>query len=224
MAAANAQKNWFAIGVSIVVVVVLVALGGLVFWLNNQATAPGAAPEGDIINSETGAISFGEGDDTVATYIDFMCPVCNQFEQAYGEQLQTGAANDDITLEIHPIAILNHMSQNTDYSSRSAGAMYCVAAEAPDSALDFMALLFENQPTEQSAGLTDDQLSAFADQAGAAGAADCIADGTYMKFVEDRTPETPPNANGQIGTPTVTINGERIENSDAQARFAELLG
>ena len=66
MAAAKSNTNWFAIGVSIAVVVVLVAIGGLVVFLNNQATSPGAAPKAnDTFNSETGAISFGDGEDTI---------------------------------------------------------------------------------------------------------------------------------------------------------------
>src|SRR5690606_19045280 len=141
-------------------------------------------------------------EDEVDTYVDFMCPICGDFENAYGEQLQTAAANDEITLNIHPISILNRASQGTDYSSRAASAMYCVAAEEPDAALDFFNSLFENQPAEGTPGLSDDELTALAEEAGAAGAAECIADGTYMKFSEDQVAETPPNPEtGQVGTP-----------------------
>jgi protein-disulfide isomerase len=219
MAAAKSNTNWFAVGISIAVVVVLVVLGGLVIFLNNQATAPGTAPQSEIIDSETGAISFGTGEDEIDTFVDFMCPVCGQFEDSYGETLQAAAANDDITLNIHPVAILDHLSQGTEYSSRSASAMYCVAAEAPESALDFFNLLFTNQPEESSPGLTDDELAALAKQAGADAAADCIADGTYMKYVGDQT-----TAQDIGGTPTVEVNGERIDNSDIATRFAEILG
>lgn len=223
MASATGRTNWFAIGISAAVVVVLVALGGFVVFLNNQATAPGAAPQASGINAETGAITFGEGETDVATYIDFMCPVCGDFEAAYGEDLRAAAEGGDITLSVHPVSILDARS-STEYSSRAASALYCVAEEAPDSALDFMKALFDNQPTEGSAGLTDEQMIAFADETGASAAADCISDGSYKKFVKDRTPETPANANGQIGTPTVTIDGERIENSDIGTQFATILG
>ncbi|MGW8483298.1 DsbA family protein [Microbacterium sp. NPDC055903] len=225
-AAAQSKPNWFVIGVSAAVVVVLVAIGGLVVFLNNQATAPGVAPESSaIVDSETGAISFGEGETTVDTYIDFMCPICGQFEDAYGEALQTAAANDDITLRIHPISILNAQSQGTEYSSRAASAMYCVASEAPDSALAFMNLLFENQPGEGTAGLTDDQLIAYAEEVGAGAAADCITDGTYKAYSEDQVDNTPPDpTTGRVGTPTVAIDGERIDNGDIATRFAEILG
>ncbi|HWV50410.1 MAG TPA: thioredoxin domain-containing protein [Microbacterium sp.] len=226
MAAAQGKTNWFAIWISAAVVVVLVALGGVVVFLNNQATAPGAAPEtAGIVNGETGAISFGEGDTTIDTYVDFMCPICGDFEDAYGAALQDAAANDTITLNIHPISILDGASQGTEYSSRAASAMYCVASESPDTALDFFNLLFENQPEENTTGLTDEQLAGFAEQAGAGAAADCIADGTYMKFAQDQVEQTPPDPEtGRVGTPTVAIDGERISNADIGTRLAEILG
>ncbi|MEV4775708.1 DsbA family protein [Microbacterium sp. LTA6] len=225
MAAAKGNTtNWFAIWISIAVVVVLVGLGGLVVFLNNMATAPGAAPKSDIVNEETGAISFGTGEDVVDTYVDFMCPACNAFEGQFGEQLQSAAADNEITLNIHPISILDRLSQNTNYSTRAANAAYCVAEDAPDAFLDFFNLLYANQPAENSTGLTDDELAAFAEQAGSAGAADCIADGTFSDFVADRTPETPPGPQG-ISTPTVTINGERLDlQAGGAAELAKLLG
>ncbi|MBO0980445.1 thioredoxin domain-containing protein [Microbacterium sp. SD291] len=206
MAAAKSKTNWFAIWVSVVVVVVLVGLGAVVVILNNQATAPGPAPESALINEETGAISFGEGKDEVDTYVDFMCPICGDFEAQYGESLQTAAANGDITLNVHPVSILDRLSQNTKFSTRAAGSMYCVAEEAPDAALDYFNLLFQNQPAENSAGLSDDELAALAEQAGAGAAADCIADGTYMSFVGAQT-----QAHEIQGTPTVEVNGKRLD-------------
>lgn len=206
MAAAKSNTNWFAIGVSIAVVVVLVAIGGLVVFLNNQATAPGVAPKSDIINEETGAISFGDGEDEVDTFVDFMCPICGDFEKQYGEQLQAAAADGKITLNLHPISILDRYSQNTQFSTRAAAAVYCVAEKAPEAALDYFNLLFENQPAENTAGLTDDELAAFAEQAGGGAAADCITDGTYMDFVGDQT------RNHEIqGTPTIEVNGKRLD-------------
>lgn len=206
MAAAKRNTNWFAIGVSIAVVVVLVAIGGLVVFLNNQATAPGAAPKSDIINEETGAISFGDGEDEIDTFVDFMCPICGDFEKQYGEQLQAAAADGTITLNLHPISILDRYSQNTKYSTRAAAAVYCVAEKAPEAALDYFNLLFANQPEENTPGLTDDELAAFAEQAGGGAAADCIADGTYMDFVGDQT-----KAHEIAGTPTVEVNGKRLD-------------
>jgi protein-disulfide isomerase len=219
MAAAKSNTNWFVIGVSAAVVVVLAVLATVVVLLNNQATDPGTAPTSEIVNQETGAISFGSGEDEIDTFVDFMCPVCGQFEDAYGEQLQTAAANDEITLNIHPVSILNRLSTTGEFSSLSASSMYCVAEEAPDAALDYFNLLFQNQPAENSAGLSAEDMSALAEQAGAGAAAECIADGTYMKFVDSQT-----KSQEISGTPTVEVNGTRIENSQIATEFAKILG
>ena len=207
MAAAKSNTNWFAIGVSIAVVVVLVAIGGLVVFLNNQATSPGAAPKAnDTFNSETGAISFGDGEDTVAVFVDFQCPICASFEEQYGEQLEAAAADGRITLEYHPIAILDRYSQGTEYSSRSAGAAFCVAESNPDLYLDYSKTLFDNQPAENSAGLTTDQLADFASLVGADDAVSCITDETYRKFGAAQA-----KAHEIGGTPTIEVNGKRLD-------------
>ena len=224
MAAAKSNTNWFAIGISIAVVVVLVALGALVVVLNNQASGPGTAPESSaLVNEETGAISFGEGETEVDVFVDFICPICGQFEDMHGEALQEAAAADEITLNIHPISILNRYSTTGEYSSLSASAMYCVASEAPDSALNFFNSLFSNQPAENTAGLSVEELSAMADEVGAGAAADCIADGTYMKYSEAQA-----DTHEIQGTPTLEIDGERVEDAftgpEITALMAELKG
>lgn len=221
MAQAQSKPNWFAIGISIVVVVVLVALGAVVVWMNNQANDAGPAPKGDLVNTETGALTYGDGEDTVAVYIDFMCPICNQFEQTYGEAMQKAAADGRITLEYHPIEILDHLSQGTDYSSRSAGAVFCVAEAEPEKAIDFMNGLFAKQPEENSAGLTDEEIVQIAEDAGAGSAASCITEGTYKKW------GTAQAQKHEIkGTPTVDLNGERLDMSNSAdfKKFTDLLG
>lgn len=221
MAAAKSNTNWFAIGVSIAVVVVLVAIGGLVVFLNNQATSPGVAPKAnDTFNSETGAISFGDGEDTIAVFVDFQCPVCKTFEDQFGAQLEAAAADGRITLEYHPIAILDRFSQGTEYSSRSAGAAFCVAESNPELYLDFAKTLFENQPEENSAGLTNDQLAGFASQVGADDAVSCITDETYRKFGAAQA-----KAHEVAGTPAVDINGTRLNLQDQAdlKKFTDLI-
>ncbi len=102
MVAVRKSTNWFAIAVTAAVLVVVLIVAGVVWFANSQATSPGTLPESSAINTETGAIAVGSGEKTVDTYIDFMCPVCNQFEQAYGPTLDQLVASDEITLNIHP--------------------------------------------------------------------------------------------------------------------------
>jgi protein-disulfide isomerase len=214
MAAAARKVNWFAIWTSIAVVVVLIGVAFLVVTLNNSTDDPGEAPQAANVDFETGAILVGDGENTFDTYIDFMCPICNQFEQLYGPEIQNLVADGTITLGIHPISILDSKSQGTEYSTRAANAMYCVAVEDGTAAVPFMQAMYENQPAEGSTGLTDDQILEIASGVGVDGIDDCVTSGKYSQFVTDMTEKTPvqPGAGG-IGTPTIVVNGEAIANS-----------
>ena len=223
--AAAGKTNWFAIWVSVAVVAVVALVIALVVWMNNAATDPGTPPSGSGVNQETGAVVVGSGEQTLDTYIDFMCPVCNQFEQTYGDEILDLVNNGTITLNVHPIAILDRYSQGAQFSTRSANAMYCVAEKSPDAAVPFMQAMFKNQPAENSTGLTDDQILEIAKSVGVEGIDSCVTDGTYKKFVTSMTEKTPiaPGSSG-IGTPTVAVNGETIANSTipAKGQFATL--
>ena len=208
---AGGKTNWVAIWISAAVVVLLVVVGGIVVWMNNQANSPGETPQAAHINAETGAISVGDGENVIDEYLDFMCPICGDFHAAYGETIDGLVADGSTTFNIHPIAILDRDSLGTEYSTRSANAMYCVAEESADAVMPFFDTLFQNQPAEQTEGLTDAELIAFAEEAGAGAAADCITDGTYTQFVgwaTDKTPVQP--GQDSIGTPTVLLNDEFV--------------
>ena len=146
--AGTSKTNWFAIWVSVVIVVVVAVVIGVVVWMNNSATDAGTRPEAANIDSETGAITVGEGTGSIATYVDFMCPICNSFEQLYGDTIDAALSDGSASLDIHPIAILDSKSQGTEFSTRAANAMYCVAVEDGEKSLPFLRAMFENQPAE----------------------------------------------------------------------------
>ena len=54
--AAAGKTNWFAIWVSVAVLVVLALVIGLVVWMNSSASDPGTPPSGSGVNQETGAV------------------------------------------------------------------------------------------------------------------------------------------------------------------------
>jgi protein-disulfide isomerase len=214
MAAVRKSTNWFAIGVTAAALVVVLIVAGVVWFANSQATSPGTLPESSAVNTETGAIAVGSGEKTVDTYIDFMCPVCNQFEQAYGPTLDQLVASDEITLNIHPISILDRASQGTEYSTRSASAAYCVAVDDPANVPAFVKALYAQQPSENTAGLDDATLASVATSVGASDAAtSCISDGTYTRFVTAMTQNTPVQpGSGGIATPTIAVDGTVLAN------------
>jgi protein-disulfide isomerase len=224
MAQAAARKtNWFAIWTSVAVVVVLVAVSWMVIAMNNQASDPGVLPDSANIDTETGAIVFGDGPDVVETYVDFMCPYCGQFEQAEGKTIKGLIDDGSITLEVHPVAILDRLSQGTEYSSRSAAAMFSVAQADPANAYAFLEALFAQQPAEQSTGLTDAEIIQIARDAGVNVTSELeasITDGEFLDFAKAQAlPE------GSTGTPTLVVNDEIVQVTyDADTDIVARLG
>lgn len=208
MATAVRKTNWFAIWVSVAVVAILVIVAGIVIAMNNRAAGPGAEPSGSIIDTQNGAVTFGKGPNTVETYIDFMCPYCNQFEQSEGADIQQLIKADKVTLKVHPVTILNNSSNPAGYSSRAAGAFYAVAGADPANAYAYLQALYANQPQEGSAGLTDQKLVDIAKSAGVNVTPDlekAITSNKYQKFALSHGLPS-----GATGTPTVVVNGTMI--------------
>lgn len=178
------------------------------------------------VSDDAGGISFGptgeagttSGDDAVVVdvYLDYMCPICGVFEEINGPELDELRANGDITLVLHPVSILDAQSQGSSFSTRAAQAFAYVAENAPDKALAFNEAMFAQQPGEGTSGLSNDQIAEIATSVGVPeDVAAKIADGTYNKFVDALTEiafnnEKLLNENGNFGTPTILINGERI--------------
>lgn len=210
--AAWVRNNAFAASVTGGVIVAVIAVFAFVAVANSAATDPGTPPSGSIIDSETGAISFGENPDrTIETYVDFICPACGNFETVYGPKIEQLVDQGDVTLQVHPISILDRASSGTKFSTRSASAMYCVAENDPDAAFGFFQGMFANQPKEGSSGLDDLTIVNIARDAGAGDeSVKCIEDGTYTKWVTAQTKLTPTVKGKNISTPTVLVNGEII--------------
>lgn len=203
------KTNWFAIWISVGVVIALVVIGGVVVFANNAANAPAQAPQASNIDASTGAITFGTGSNTIDTYVDFMCPYCNQFEQTEGDVIKGLVDDGTATLNIYPVTILDRASQGSQYSSRSASAMYAVAASDPANAYAYFRALYANQPQENTTGLTNQQLVDLARSSGVnvdSALEDAILNGKYVKFAQSHgLPQ------GATGTPTVIVNGNSVK-------------
>lgn len=222
MAEAQRRFNWFAAGISAAVVVVLVLVVVLVVWMNNANSGGGTRPDGSGIDSETGAVVVGEGSNSVDLWFDFYCPHCQEFEEAYGPTVDDLLEQGDVTLNLFPVALTGlNAASGTDFSKRSANALYCVAEAEPSAAYPFMQALFATNPT--GPGQTDEELIAMAADAGASGIDSCVNDGTYIPFVEDQTKKLPANPDtGSAGTPTVIVNGDYITlTGDPQADLVD---
>jgi protein-disulfide isomerase len=156
-----------------------------------------------------------EGVVSIVEYVDFACPICKQFEEEYRDYLEGLVSSGSATLEVHPVAILDPRFTGPEFSTRVNNAGACVADAQPESFLEVMAALFENQPEERSAGLTDSELTDIVHSAGVsdAGVDNCISDVGFrgwLKAATDRAVGDPDltGPNG-FGTPTLVVDGER---------------
>ncbi|MFP5312926.1 MAG: DsbA family protein [Actinomycetes bacterium] len=156
----------------------------------------------------------------VVIYVDFICPICKNFEAQYGEQLTSLRNEGKITVEYRALGFLDRMS-STNYSSRAANAAACVVNESPEKYADFLNTLFEKQPAENGAGLSDNDLKKIASDLGV-NIDSCVDDKTYRPFVKYTTKQAA--AAGITGTPSVFVDGKQWGKGDsAQTPFPEFL-
>ncbi|WP_431230180.1 DsbA family protein [Paenarthrobacter nicotinovorans] len=146
----------------------------------------------------------------VIAYIDFICPVCKRFETTYGESLTNLRNEGKISLEYRPLGFLD-LQSTTNYSSRAANAAACVANTSPEKYADFFNLLFERQPAEGSAGISDKDLKAMATEVGAANIDSCVDSKQFRPWVKVATQEAA--AIGITGTPTIFVDGKQWDGS-----------
>ncbi|MGN6442560.1 MAG: DsbA family protein [Arthrobacter sp.] len=156
----------------------------------------------------------------VVLYVDFICPVCKNFETQYNDQLTSLRNDGKITVEYRPLGFLDSRS-TTNYSSRAANAAACVANTAPEKYADYFNALYAQQPAEGSAGLSDNDLKKMASDMGV-DINSCVDDKTYRPFVKFTTKEA--SAIGVTGTPTVFVDGKQWGKGDsAQTPFPDFL-
>ncbi|GAC1454542.1 MAG: hypothetical protein PVSMB10_12450 [Pseudarthrobacter sp.] len=157
----------------------------------------------------------------VVLYIDFICPVCKNFEAQYNEQLTSLRNEGKITVEYRALGFLDSRS-STNYSSRAANAAACVVNESPEKYAEFVDALFAKQPAEGSAGLSDNELKKMATDIGAKPIDSCVDDKTYRPFVKFTTKQAA--AIGVTGTPTVFVDGQQWgKGASAQTPFPDFL-
>lgn len=207
--------------------IVLAGDGSAVTVQTTAALAPEASPQP---TDESGPRAAGVA--TIDVYADYLCPYCSEFEKANAEQLQTWLKQGTITLEFHPVAILDASSAGSAYSSRAANAAACVADEDPDRFLAVNAALFAKQPAEGTTGLDDDALRSLVVDAGVTKDAvpACITSGEFRPWVAAATQRATsgPLPNSSLpklaSTPTVLVNGQQYTGAPGDASaFAQFV-
>ena len=168
------------------------------------------------------ALAMGDNDApvTVTVYEDMMCPYCGLFEEVSSERLKEYAESGDVEVRYHVVSFLDRASEDR-YSTRAANALAVVLDTAgAEVAVEFHDALFANQPEEGGAGLSDEQMIDMAAEAGADEDAITgpIADLKFEPWVEDATEAW--SKAGYTGTPTVTVNDEKVDFTSAEDLLA----
>ncbi|WP_100448084.1 DsbA family protein [Glycomyces xiaoerkulensis] len=208
--AAEARRRKTVFGVAIGAAVLLI--GGLLavgIWLNREPereiNEPSAATTGDY------AVRVGDGPVVVDLYVDYLCPACKQFEATYAEDLQGWVDDGSVTVNYHPIAILDRLSEGTEYSTRAASAAVCAADVGEQEFLDFTVAMYEGQPAENTPGLSDEEIKAVGSGVGlGADWEACVDEESYAGWVGEGT-EHATSDQGVQGTPTARVDGEDVE-------------
>lgn len=206
----NRRATFIAVAV-LAVVALVVGVVVLVTRDTGEAVAP-TYPA----TAAGGVVTAGSGPIVVDVYEDFLCPVCERFEERYGQELTAALNENRITVRYHAVAILDDLTDPPGYSTRAANANLCATQAGVFPA--YHARLFDEQPAEGGAGLADEQLVAFGTDlgvdlgacvAGAANAADVVA-ATDAARSDPRAL----NAEGRFGTPSVLLDGVRVDLED----------
>jgi protein-disulfide isomerase len=159
----------------------------------------GATPEGD-------GVVVGTGPVRVDAFIDFQCPFCNRFELSSATILAGLVADGLASLVYHPMNFLDAAS-TTHYSTRAAASSGCAADQGRF--VEYAHALFDNQPPEGGAGLTDAELAAIGRSVGLETAfTTCLSEGPYLDwppYVTARAVEA-----GVSATPTVLVDGVMV--------------
>ncbi|HYH28777.1 MAG TPA: thioredoxin domain-containing protein [Pseudonocardia sp.] len=160
-------------------------------------------------------ITAGDGPVVVDVYEDYLCPVCERFEERYGDEITTALNEGRITVRYHSVAILDRLTDPPGYSTRAANAAICSVSAGIFPR--YHQALFDEQPAEGSAGLTNEQLVELGTELGAQGGfAACVQNGTHADAVAAETEKATnnpalQNADGRFGTPTVMVDGQRVD-------------
>jgi len=229
-AQARSQRNrrWTLVGVAVLVVAVIV--GGVVWYAGQDPTGQSGTASSSAGGTPSGADGFGvvvgrsAAPTSAVIYEDFQCPVCGAFESATNEQVNAGIADGKIRVEYRMVSFLDDASEN-QYSSRAANAAAAVLDSAGVEAFKkFHDTLYANQPAEGTAGPDNDQLVDWAVEAGADrdAVSRAIEGGSFDQWVVDATDAM--SKDGVTGTPTIEIDGEKLDPQEGMQRLLAAVG
>jgi len=214
--------RWIVIGM-----VLLVVVTGVVFSLFSQNSKESASLAGldgttlkpaitSTIDTTNGSpITFDNGAVTVIdVWEDPQCPVCQLFEDANGDYIESLIREKKATVRYHVLSFLG------DESVRAANASFCAADEGQY--LDFHHALYAVQsPLENSGFWSNETLVNIGKKIGITSKtfADCVTKGSKVEIVKANYDSM--SKFGVQGTPTVFINGKKWERTQNEFSLEE---
>lgn len=160
-------------------------------------------------DASKGTIAIGDGPARIDVWFDPMCPYCAKFDEAQRENLAEWSSGGKAQVVLHPLAFLDRASEGSAYSTRADTVLVAAAQQDVAKVLPILLDLYEHQPEEHTAGLTDAQLVDIADQHGvdATGALqDRAHDALFAKLSADAFS----GSDAITGTPTMRVDGNDV--------------
>ncbi len=198
-------------------VTLIVLAVGLVAFLVYRQVAPtpvAAAASGDLDLSGQPVLGQEDAPVKIAVFEDFKCPACrffdeNVFPEVKRELIDTGQAR---------VYFLNYPFLGPD-STTAAIAGECVYNQDPEAFWDYKTFVFRSQGPESEEWATPAFLADIARNnlpgIDADALQSCIAGGTYTEQVASE--RSMGDAAGVQGTPSVFVDGQRLENFEFAA-------
>jgi protein-disulfide isomerase len=205
-AAARRRDRRILIAVIAGFVLLVVAAGiGFQAWRTSRspsATPSSAAAASPVTIRDGRPIVFGasEASVTIALYEDFHCPHCAEFEDQFGPVITQAQQTGEARVELYPLAYID------EGSAAAANALAC-AAEAGFGQNYYLGL-FANHTLRWS----DEQLIELAAKVGGSPTdafKTCVMSKKHADWVTSI--DAAANANGVVETPTMLINGKKVD-------------
>ncbi len=175
----------------------------------SSATPPNAtaAKDGIVVNPGKAAA----GAPVVELFFDYQCPICKQFEGAYGASLKSLADSGAIELHYRNMTFLDN-NLNNDSSLRAGIGAACSDFSGQYSA--YHEAIYANQPAKEGDGYTDEILRVTIPAAAGISGADltsfqsCFDDQATRAFVQGTNEAA--SKSGVNATPSVRVNGKEL--------------
>ena len=209
------KDNRVKVGITVaVVLVVVIAAVFLVVskpWASSEPVAASYPVTADGVVVTAGQANAPV---TVDVYEDYLCPYCERFETRSADDITAALNQGKIKVNYHALNILDAGTKPAGYSTLAANAALCAVPANIWPA--FHAKLFAEQPAEGSAGMTAEQLTKIGTDLGAGpDFGTCVAANSNAAGISAASDTASANpalqTDGQFGTPTVAVGGQKID-------------